>query len=154
MLSTVHTNDAATTVTRLLDMGIEDFLLTSTINGITAQRLVRTICELCRESIEVLPEIVRQFSLERYAGGSTVSLYKGRGCDHCGGTGYHGRTSILEVLEMTDPIRSLVLRRAESQLIRQAAVEDGMRTMHQDGLVKALSGVTTLDEVLRVTHET
>ena len=113
-----------------------------------------TICELCRESIEVLPEIVRQFSLERYAGGGTVSLYKGRGCDHCGGTGYHGRTSILEVLEMTDPICSLVLRRAKSQLIRQAAVEDGMRTMHQDGLVKALSGVTTLDEVLRVTHET
>jgi general secretion pathway protein E len=153
VLSTVHTNDAASTITRLLDMGIEDFLLTSTINGITAQRLVRTICDHCREPVEVLPEIVRQFSLERYAKGDAISLYWGRGCDHCGGTGYRGRTSILEVLEMTDPIRSLVLRRSESQLIKQAAIENGMQTMHQDGLSKALSGVTTLDEVLRVTHE-
>ena len=153
VLSTVHTNDAATTVTRLLDMGVEDFLLTSTINGVTAQRLVRTICEHCREPAEVLPEIVEQFSLERYTGGNAVTLFRGRGCEHCGGTGYRGRTSILEVLEMTDPIRSLVLRRAESQKIRQAAIENGMRTMHQDGLAKALSGVTTLDEVLRVTHE-
>jgi len=153
VLSTVHTNDAASTITRLLDMGVEDFLLTSTINGITAQRLVRTICDHCREPIEVLPEIVRQFSLERYAGGDAVTLYRGRGCEHCSGTGYRGRTSILEVLDMTDPIRSLVLRRSESQEIRRAAVEQGMKTMHQDGLAKALSGVTTLDEVLRVTHE-
>lgn len=154
VLSTVHTNDAASTITRLLDMGVEDFLLTSTINGITAQRLVRTICDHCREPIEVLPEIVKQFSLELYSGGGQISLYHGRGCEHCSGTGYRGRTSILEVLDMTDPIRSLVLRRSESQEIRQAAIEQGMKTMHQDGLAKALSGITTLDEVLRVTHET
>lgn len=154
VLSTVHTNDAASTITRLLDMGVEDFLLTSTINGITAQRLVRTVCQHCREPIEVLPEIIEQFSLEKYTGGAAVSLYHGRGCEHCGGSGYRGRTSILEVLDMTDPIRSLVLRRAEAQEIRRAAVEQGMQTMHQDGLAKALSGVTTLDEVLRVTHET
>lgn len=154
VLSTVHTNDAASTITRLLDMGVEDFLLTSTINGITAQRLVRTICDHCREPIEVLPEIVEQFSLENYTNGGAVTLYHGRGCEHCGGTGYRGRTSILEVLDMTDPIRSLVLRRSESQEIRRAAIEQGMKTMHQDGLAKALSGVTTLDEVLRVTHET
>lgn len=154
VLSTVHTNDAASTITRLLDMGVEDFLLTSTINGITAQRLVRTICDRCREPIDVLPEIVSQFSLERYTDSDNITLYWGRGCEHCGGTGYHGRTSILEVLEMTDTIRSLVLRRAESQLIKQAGVEQGMKTMHQDGLAKALSGVTTLEEVLRVTHET
>ena len=153
VLSTVHTNDAASTITRLLDMGVEDFLLTSTINGITAQRLVRTLCDHCREPIEVLPEIVAQFSLERYTGGAPVTLYHGRGCEHCSGTGYRGRTSILEVLDMTDPIRSLVLRRSESQEIRRAAIEQGMKTMHQDGLAKALSGVTTLDEVLRVTHE-
>ncbi len=134
-------------------MGIEDFLLTSTINGITAQRLVRTICDHCREPVEVLPEIIQQFSLERYTSDNTITLYWGRGCENCGGTGYRGRTSILEVLEMTDPLRSLVLRRSESQSIRNAAVEQGMTTMHQDGLVKALSGVTTLDEVLRVTHE-
>ncbi len=154
VLSTVHTNDAASTITRLLDMGIEDFLLTSTINGITAQRLVRTVCEHCREPIEVLPEIVEQFSLENYTGGGAVTLYHGRGCEQCGGTGYHGRTSILEVLDMTDAIRSLVLRRSEAQVIRQTAVEQGMKTMHQDGIAKALSGITTLDEVLRVTHET
>ncbi|NNE84899.1 MAG: type II secretion system ATPase GspE [Alphaproteobacteria bacterium] len=153
VLSTVHTNDAPSTITRLLDMGIEDFLLTSTVNGITAQRLVRKICDHCREPIEVLPEIVRQFSLERYASGDKISLFWGRGCEQCGGTGYRGRTSILEVLEMTDPIRSLILQRAESQLIKQSAIENGMKTMHQDGLAKALSGVTTLDEVLRVTHE-
>jgi general secretion pathway protein E len=153
VLSTVHTNDAASTITRLLDMGVEDFLLTSTINGITAQRLVRTVCGHCREPIEVLPEIVEQFALEQYTGGDKVTLHQGRGCEHCGGTGYRGRTSILEVLDMTDPIRSLVLRRAESQEIRRAAIEQGMKTMHQDGLAKALSGITTLDEVLRVTHE-
>jgi general secretion pathway protein E len=153
VLSTVHTNDAASTITRLLDMGVEDFLLTSTINGITAQRLVRMVCGHCREPIEVLPEIVEQFALEQYTGGDKVTLHQGRGCEHCGGTGYRGRTSILEVLDMTDPIRSLVLRRAESQEIRRAAIEQGMKTMHQDGLAKALSGTTTLDEVLRVTHE-
>jgi general secretion pathway protein E len=153
VLSTVHTNDAASTITRLLDMGVEDFLLTSTINGITAQRLVRMVCRHCREPIEVLPEIVEQFALEQYTGGDKVTLHQGRGCEHCGGTGYRGRTSILEVLDMTDPIRSLVLRRAESQEIRRAAIEQGMKTMHQDGLAKALSGTTTLDEVLRVTHE-
>lgn len=153
VLSTVHTNDAPSTITRLLDMGIEDFLLTSTVNGITAQRLVRKICDHCREPIEVLPEIVQQFSLERYASDGKINLYWGRGCEHCGETGYRGRTSILEVLEMTDPIRSLILQRAESQLIKQAAIENGMKSMHQDGLAKALSGVTTLDEVLRVTHE-
>lgn len=153
VLSTVHTNDAPSTITRLLDMGIEDFLLTSTVNGITAQRLVRKICDHCREPIEVLPEIVQQFSLERYASGDKISLFWGRGCEQCGGTGYRGRTSILEVLEMTDPIRSLILQRAEPQLIKQSAIENGMKTMHQDGLAKALSGVTTLDEVLRVTHE-
>jgi general secretion pathway protein E len=153
VLSTVHTNDAASTITRLLDMGVEDFLLTSTINGITAQRLVRTLCKHCREPIEVLPEIVEQFALEQYTGGAKVTLHQGRGCEHCGGTGYRGRTSILEVLDMSDAIRSLVLRRAESQEIRRAAIEAGMKTMHQDGLAKALSGTTTLDEVLRVTHE-
>jgi general secretion pathway protein E len=153
VLSTVHTNDAASTITRLLDMGVEDFLLTSTINGITAQRLVRTVCDRCREPIEALPEIVAQFSLDRYTGGNPITLYHGRGCEHCGGTGYRGRTSILEVMDMTDSIRSLVLRRSEAQEIRQAAIEQGMKTMHQDGLAKALSGVTTLDEVLRVTHE-
>ena len=153
VLSTVHTNDAASTVTRLLDMGVDDFLLTSTINGITAQRLVRKICDHCREPIEVLPEIVRQFSLERYTGGGPVTLYRGRGCEHCGDTGYRGRTSILEVLDMTDPIRSLVLRHSDAQEVKQAAVDQGMKTMHQDGLAKTLSGITTLDEVLRVTHD-
>jgi general secretion pathway protein E len=153
VLSTVHTNDAASTVTRLLDMGIEDYLLTSTINGIVAQRLVRTLCQHCRALDPVLPELVEQMQLAELAGGGPVVLHRAVGCERCNGTGYRGRTNVLEVLPFSAQVRALVLRRAEAERVQAAAVAEGMRTMHEDGLRKALAGITTLDEVLRVTRE-
>ena len=153
VLSTVHTNDAASTITRLLDMGVQDYLITSTVNAVTAQRLVRTVCPHCRERFECLPEVSARLGLDLLSAGTPVSLWRGAGCERCSGSGYLGRTSVLEVLAMTDAIRHLVLRRAEAQEIRRAAAAQGMRTMHQDGLLKALRGVTTLEEVARVTHD-
>ena len=153
VLSTVHTNDAASTITRLLDMGVEDYLLTSTINGIVAQRLVRTLCPHCRAPDAVLPELVQQMRLEQFADGTPISLFRGVGCDRCDGTGYWGRTTVLEVLPFSPAVRRLVLRRAEASEIQRAAADEGMLTMHEDGVRKALAGMTTLDEVLRVTRE-
>jgi general secretion pathway protein E len=153
VLSTVHTNDAASTVNRLLDMGVEDYLLTSTINGILAQRLVRTLCKHCRKPYHALPEVVEQMQLRKYTGGGDVTLYHPVGCEHCAGTGYRGRVSILEMLPMTDALRSLVMRHATSGEMREQAVKDGMETMYENGLKKSVQGITTIEEVLRVTRE-
>jgi len=154
VLSTLHTNDAAGTITRLLDMGVEDYLLTSTLNGITAQRLVRRLCPRCRTQAPAMPELVAQLGLERYAdGGREIQLYHPKGCEHCNETGYFGRNSLTEVLVITDEIRRLILKRAESQELHRAAVAGGMRTMYDDGMSKALDGVTTVEEVLRVTRD-
>jgi general secretion pathway protein E len=153
VLSTVHTNDAASTVNRLLDMGVEDYLLTSTINGILAQRLVRTLCTHCRKPYHALPEVVDQMNLRKFSDGDQVTLYHPVGCEHCAGTGYRGRVSILEMLPMTDALRSLVMRHATSGEMREQAVKDGMETMYENGLKKAVQGITTIEEVLRVTRE-
>lgn len=154
VLSTLHTNDAAGSVNRLLDMGIEDYLLTSTINGILAQRLVRRLCQHCREAYPALPEVVEEMQLARFRDGhSPIMLYRPVGCAECGHTGYRGRIAILECLLMTDPIRTLVMRHASSQDIQQVALQEGMQTMYEDGLGKAVTGLTTLEEVLRVTQE-
>jgi general secretion pathway protein E len=151
ILSTLHTNDAATAVTRLLDMGVEDYLLTSTVNGLVAQRLVRLLCEHCREAYDALPEFVDRLKLGTLAGGP-VTLWRPRGCERCGGTGYFGRTSIVEVLPMTDAIRQLVLCRAEAGTIRKTAIEAGMQSLHMHGMRKALAGATTVEDVLRATR--
>jgi general secretion pathway protein E len=151
VLSTLHTNDSAGTITRLLDMGVPDYLLTSTVNGVVAQRLVRTLCTHCRTPYQLLPEMVEQLGLDR--AGDAVTVYQAQGCDQCNGTGYLGRTGVLEMLAMTDPIRRLVLRRSEAHEIHQEAVRSGMRSMYRDGLAKALTGITTLEEVMRVGHE-
>ena len=147
VLATVHTNTAAATITRLLDMGVEDYLLTSTVVGILAQRLVRRLCPDCRESYEALPELAEQIDPK----GAEITLYRPRGCKACNGTGYHGRASILEILPMTDDIRRLVLRRAEAQELHRAALNLGMRSMRRDGLLKAQAGLTSFEEVARVT---
>ena len=136
VLSTLHTNDAAGTISRLRDMGVEDYLMTSTLNGVLAQR-----------------ELIEQLQLSRLTSASPITLYRPAGCDECNGTGYTGRTGILEFLVMTDPIRRLVLRRAESNEIHRLAASEGMRTMFEDGVGKALAGITTLEEVLRVTRD-
>ncbi len=153
VISTLHTNDAPSTVNRLLDMGVEDYLLTSTVNGILAQRLVRSLCKVCREPYEPLPEVVKEFDLERFADHEPITLYRPVGCDACRGTGYSGRLGIMEMLPMTDAIRSLVMRHAVSGEIRRQAIAEGMQTLYEDGLRKVLAGIVTLDEVLRVTRE-
>jgi general secretion pathway protein E len=153
VLSTVHTNDAASTVNRLLDMGVEDYLLTSTVVGILAQRLVRTLCPSCKEAHAALPEIVLQLGLSRLAPPGEITLYRATGCAQCAHTGYSGRIGITEMLPMTDPLRSLVMKHATATELREEAVREGMLTMYEDGLRKAVRGLTTIEEVLRVTRE-
>jgi len=152
ILSTLHTNDAASAVTRLLDMGVEDYLLTSTINGIVAQRLVRVLCPHCREPHEALPVLLEKLQVAPRSDGSAIVLHRPKGCAECGGTGYFGRTSIVEVLTLSDPLRAMILARAEAGALRRKAVEEGMQTMHAHGMKKVLAGETSVDEVLRATR--
>ena len=153
VLSTLHTNNSASTINRLLDMGMEDYLLTSTVIGIVAQRLIRTLCIYCREPYTALPEVFAEFNLGRYGPESTATLYRSAGCHECAGTGFTGRASIVEILPMTDHIRSLAMRHATSNEIQQAAVAEGMLTMYEHGMRKAINGLTTIEEVLRATRE-
>ena len=152
VLSTVHTNDAAGGVTRMLDMGVEDYLLTSTVNAILAQRLVRTLDPEHREPYELLPELAQEIGVTELVESDRYVFYRSLPTDE-NPTGYRGRTSILELLTMTDPVRRLVMQHATSGDIQVEAVAEGMRTMYQDGLNKCLQGITSLDEVLRVTQE-
>ena len=153
VLSTLHTNDAAGGVTRLLDMGLEDYLLTSTVNGILAQRLVRRLCEHCKKSYFVLPEVIEELGLRRFAPEGEISLYQPVGCDHCDGIGYQGRLAIIEFLAMTDNIRKLIMAHQEVGKLHQTAISEGMTPMRDDGLIKAVKGITTMEEVIRVTTE-
>lgn len=153
VLSTLHTNNAASGVTRLLDMGLEEYLLTSTVNGILAQRLVRKLCEHCKYSYNPGSEIINSMRLTRFEILSKITLYQAQGCKHCGNIGYQGRLAILEFLPMTDEIRKLIMARKEAGIIHQLALEQGMLTMADDGFMKALQGQTTLEEVMRVTTE-
>jgi general secretion pathway protein E len=153
VLSTVHTNDAPSTVNRLLDMGVEDYLLTSTVIGILAQRLVRTLCPHCKEEYVALPELVEEMGLRKFADCGEIRLFHEKGCRECAQTGYIGRISIMEMLPMTDPLRSLIMRHATSTDLRAEAIKGGMTTMYEDGMRKAVAGVTTFEEVLRVTRE-
>jgi len=153
VLSTLHTNSAAASITRLLDMGVEDYLLTATLNGVCAQRLVRTLCPHCREPYEPLPELVERLGLDRFAADGPLRLYRPVGCPACHGVGFLGRTTIAEVLVVSEPIRRLVLTRADVAEIARVAAAEGMRTMYEDGMRKALAGLTTPDDVLRATRE-
>ncbi|MFO1322719.1 MAG: type II secretion system ATPase GspE [Burkholderiales bacterium] len=153
VLSTVHTNDAASTVNRLLDMGVDDYLLTSTIIGILAQRLVRKLCPHCKEPYRALPEMVEQLGLRRFTHDADVTLHHAKGCPQCSHTGYQGRFCILEMLPMSDPLRSLVMKHATSNELKALAQREGMVSMYEDGMRKALAGDTTFEEVLRVTRE-
>ena len=153
VLSTVHTNDAASTVNRLLDMGVEDYLLTSTVIGILAQRLVRTLCPACKASYTALPEVVAELGLHKFAPPGDITLYHAKGCKECAQTGFIGRISIMEMLPMSDHLRTQVMRHATSTELRAEAIKEGMVTMYEDGMRKAMNGVTTFEEVLRVTRE-
>ncbi|CAA6805133.1 MAG: General secretion pathway protein E, partial [uncultured Thiotrichaceae bacterium] len=152
--STLHTNDAASAVTRLMDMGIEDYLITSTVNCVLAQRLVRRLCPQCREAKPVMAEMDKEIGLRQYQPEGELRLWHAKGCSACGHTGYKGRSAIHEVLVINDDIRRRVLNHADAGVIQEEARNSGMRTMYEDGLLKALQGVTTLEEVLRVAEET
>lgn len=159
VLSTLHTSDAATTVPRLLEMGIEPFLIASSTNLIVAQRLVRKICTNCRVS-EVIKEemiegeipstLIKKF-LEKTPKG--IRLYKGKGCPVCRNTGYVGRVGIYEVMIMSDALREAIMKKADADTLKKVAIKDGMTTMLEDGLAKVKMGVTTIEELLRVTKE-
>jgi len=153
VLSTLHTNDAAGSIMRLLDMRVEDYLLTSAVNAIEAQRLVRMLCTECREPYRPVTEVVDRWNLKRFTNGKSITLYRAAGCEHCGKTGYVGRTAILELLVISEAIKRLVLQHADVGEIARAASKQGMVSMREDGLRKVVAGTTTIEEVLRVTAE-
>ena len=150
VFSTLHTNDAAGSFMRLADMGVEPFLISSTLEGIMAQRLVRTLCKHCREAYMPSEEDVPgDFPLEDYTAGQPI--YRAKGCRQCRGTGYSGRLGIYELLVSNDEIRQLASERRGTNEIRTAAIASGMRTLRQDGWLKVARGITSIEEVLRVT---
>lgn len=159
VLSTLHTNDAATALPRMVDMKVEPFLVASTVNVIIGQRLIRKICENCRISYTVTEdELMKHLSantIKRHyttvGENKEVRLYKGQGCQLCHNTGYAGRIGVFEVLEVTDNIRQLLSEKNDADVILKAALEEGMTTMLDDGLQKVAKGLTTIEEVLRVT---
>ncbi len=140
-------------VTRLVVMGVEPYLITSTVHGIVAQRLLRTLCAGCREAYEAPPEMLRALRIEPPAGDPTPTFNRARGCAKCGDTGYDGRTGASEMLTMSETIRALVLDRADALDIERAAGAEGMESMRLNGLGKVRAGITTVEEVLRVTQE-
>jgi len=151
VFSTLHTNDSASALTRLVDMGVEPYLLTSSITAILAQRLVRKICPHCKIIHEV-SEYEREL-IKAYFRNGEKTLYKGQGCDYCLNTGYAGRIGIFELLMLTGKVRQMVQEKASSEEIKAQAIRDGMATLREDGLRKAFEGITTLSEGIRVTIE-
>ncbi len=153
VLSTLHTNDAPGAVARLLDMGVESFLIASSIAGVLAQRLLRTVCIKCKEPYSPPKDAIKRLGMNLdILDKSEVTFYRGRGCDTCKGTGYKGRVGVYELMPVTDKVRELILARASSYAIREAAVEAGMRTLKDDAMEKILLGMTTLEESLRVIY--
>ncbi len=156
VLSTMHTNDAATAIPRLSDMKVEPFLVASTVNIIIAQRLVRKICDMCKTTVpmsrEEFAKHVSEDMVKKYFGDDKeLKLYKGKGCKVCHTTGYHGRLGLFEVLEISLKIRTLITEKSDSDVISKAAFDEGMTSMLDDGLDKIKRGLTTFDEVMRVT---
>jgi type II secretion system protein E len=149
VLSTLHTNDAAGAITRLDDMGIEPFLISSSVILTCAQRLVRRVCQNCREEYQTEPEVLEKLGVED----QSAVFYHGAGCNRCNGRGYSGRMAILEVLPVSEAIRRLVIKRASAAVIKNQAISEGMKTLRMVGIDKAREGLTTLEEVLRVTSE-
>ena len=149
VLSTLHTNDAAGAITRLDDMGIEPFLISSSVILTCAQRLVRRICPNCKEEFQPEPEIFTKLNIEN----DGATLYRGAGCSRCKGRGYVGRAPVLEVLPVSESIRRLVIKRASAAVVKNQAISEGMKSLRMVGIDKAREGITTLEEVLRVTSE-
>jgi general secretion pathway protein E len=152
VFSTLHTNDAASAATRLVDMEIEPFLVASVVRAIVAQRLIRVICSECKEGYVPEPALLQEAAItpEQLKGSK---VYRGKGCPACSETGYRGRTGIYEILLVSESIRQLIMKKADSASIGRQAVEEGMKTLRQDGARKIIEGITTLEEVLRVTQD-
>ncbi len=151
VFSTLHTNDAAGAVTRLLDMGIEPFLVSSSLECLIAQRLVRLLCPVCKEPLKNKADVLNRMK-DTVVDAQAAQIFEAKGCEECRFTGYRGRTAIYEILLLNDVIRELIINRAPSQKIKQAAQSQGMRTLRQSGLAKVIRGETTLTEVVRVTQ--
>jgi general secretion pathway protein E len=152
VLSTLHTNDAPSAITRLINMGMEDYLLSSTIIGILAQRLVRTACPYCREPSSPDPAILQEMKMDG-VDPEEIRVFDVKGCPQCGNTGYWGRVGIYELLQVTEDIQKLILEKRDANLIKERARKAGMRTLRQDGWLKVREGITTVSEVLRVSQE-
>jgi type IV pilus assembly protein PilB len=150
VLSTLHTNDAPSSVTRLVDMGVEPFLISATLIGAMAQRLGRRICQNCRQEYQVDAEDLRMYGYQSEDPQEKVTLWRGRGCDACRQTGYKSRIGIYEMMLVNEEVAELIVRRAPLADVREAARANGMKTLKEDGLEKVLQGVTTVDEVRRV----
>ncbi len=148
VLSTLHTNDAPSTISRLLNMGIEPFLVTAAVNLVLAQRLARRVCSECKESVEVEDEVLRELQVAEELI-STAEIKKGKGCKRCNDTGYKGRVAFYEVLALHDEIKEFILQGYSSAEIKSEAIRLGMKTLRQAGISKLLEGVTTISEVTR-----
>jgi type IV pilus assembly protein PilB len=151
VFSTLHTNDAPSAVTRLVDIGVQPFLVASSVMGIMAQRLVRKVCPKCRQRYEPPAHTLASVGL-RPELAKRANFMKGKGCTYCGKSGYRGRMGIYELMGMTNVIREMTFKGEPTQVIRKAARKQGMRTLFEDGMIKAMKGLTTIDEVLRITH--
>ena len=153
VLSTLHTNDAASSITRLVDMGVEPFLVGSSLVAVLAQRLVRVLCTNCREGYEASERELREIGVSADSIHGSVDVFRAVGCDRCNHTGYYGRLGIFELMMVDDDIRQLVAKNIDSKTIKQQAVSKGMGTLRQDGARKVLQGITSVAEVLRATEE-
>jgi general secretion pathway protein E len=152
VLSTLHTNTAAGAITRLEDMGIERYLITSSVNGVLAQRLVRTLCEKCKAPTELSDDDVAQYGLARFLG-SSRTVYSAVGCESCSDTGYSGRVAIHELFALDSEMHRVIMGGADATVLHSTARKQGMVTLYEDGLRKVVQGVTSLNEVLRVTQD-
>lgn len=148
VFSTLHTNESVGAVARLIDMGVEPFLITSSLVGVVAQKLIRKVCPHCTEKYTDSPEILKEIGLK-----GTFELVRGKGCNECRFTGYTGREGLFELLLITEGIRRLVIQKATASEIKNFAVREGFKTMREEGLLKVVKGITTIDEVIRVTQE-
>jgi type II secretory ATPase GspE/PulE/Tfp pilus assembly ATPase PilB-like protein len=151
VFSTLHTNDAPSAIARLIDMGAADYLIASSLLGILAQRLVRVICPSCKKEVHPVPEMLKEIGFP--VSGNGDRFFEGRGCEQCSNTGFRGRIGIYELMIINDAIRKLVMSKADSGQIRKKTIENGMRSLRDDGWLKVRQGMTTISEVLRVTQE-
>ncbi len=151
VLSTLHTNDAAGAITRLVDMGVEPFLISSSLISVLAQRLARAICPRCKVAYSPPTDALGRLGADARID-PDVTFYRGRGCDYCRGTGYRGRIGIFELLTISDPVRDMIVHRASSTELKAQSIREGMRTLRDDGLEKVMSGISTIEEILRVVY--